>query len=323
MIDELIKLDKKQYVEFEVSKIKVLLLSIHYPFAIKSYFETAIKKRQDIDLITTGPFTGSWIPWMGGMSLPSKYSIPPTIPLPFRPNVGKVNYELVKSQLPKGWIPDIVLSIDAGINWTYKPTDGIVVTIGTDPHVLDYSYARSISDKFFNMQRVYMESSDIYLPYAYSPEYHYYDDAVSKDSDAVLIGMPYDNRVQLVNALRERKISVIFENGPVFDDARILYNRGKIGLNWSSMLDMNARVFEIMAMKMGLVTNNVPDLDEFFVGGVDYCRFSDLNEAVEQVEYLLYNPNKAKEMAEKAYTKVLPHTYDSRISQILKETKFI
>jgi hypothetical protein len=45
-----------------------------------------------------------------------KYAIPPTIPLPLPFNVGEVNYELVRAQLPENWLPDIVLTIDAGIH---------------------------------------------------------------------------------------------------------------------------------------------------------------------------------------------------------------
>lgn len=302
-------------------KIKVLLLAIHYPFAIKNYFETAFRKRADVDLKTVGPFTGPHIPWMNGMTLPNKYVVPPTIPLPFPPNIGHINYELVQAQLPKEWNPDLVITIDAGINWVYKPTSGFVVSVGTDPHVLDYSHARSISDKFFNMQRVYMEPSDIYLPYAYSPDFHFPDDTVSKDADAVLIGMPYETRVQWVTKLRKRGVSVIFENGPVFDEARQLYNRGRIGLNWSSMMDLNARAFELPAMKLLPVMNTVPDLSEqeFY----NYCvTFSSLDEAIEKVVWSKEHLETSSGMAELAYQAVQGQTYDARVQQILKECGF-
>lgn len=303
-------------------KIKVLLLAIHYPFAIKNYFETALRKRADIDLKTVGPFTSRYIPWMGGMILPNKYAIAPTLPVPFPPNVGKINYEFVSAQLPKDWKPDLVITIDAGINWVYKPTSGYVVTVGTDPHVLNYEHARSISDKFFNMQRVYMEKSDIYLPYAYSPEFHYPDDTVSKDTDAVLIGMPYETRVQWVNKLRERGVSVIFENGPIFDEARQLYNRGRIGLNWSSMMDLNARAFELAAMKMGCVMNNVPDMNEF--GFLSHAqRFNTLGDAVEAVLIFKNNPEVCRNNAELIYQAVQGQTYDARVQQILQECGFV
>ena len=125
----------KEYLsEWRTSKIKILCLTINYPLAMSSYFISTMRRMPNIDLKVTGPFTGSWIPWMGGMNLPDKYVKSVEIPLPFPPNIGEVNYELVKAQFPVGWIPDIVLTIDAGIHWKYKPTDGIVCHVATDPH---------------------------------------------------------------------------------------------------------------------------------------------------------------------------------------------
>lgn len=309
--------------EWRVSKIKVLLLSIHYPLAMKSYFERALRRRDDVDLITCGPYTSTWIPWMGGMSLPPKYAVPPTIPLPFPPNIGSVNYEIVKSQLSQAWIPDIVLTIDAGIHWKYKPTDGVVVHVATDPHALNYDYQRTISDKFFNMQKVYSKDSDIFLPYAYDPTVHFHDNTVSKDSDAVLVGMPYEQRVRWVEELRRRGVSVLFENGPIFDEYRQLANRARIGLNWSSLQDMNARVFEIMAMGLLPVMNRVPDLGEFFQDGVHYLGFDEMEEAVSKVVWAKEHESDAKIRADQAHQAVKPHTYDARVEQILRECRFV
>ena len=182
-------------------KIRVLLLAIHYPFAIKNYFEKAFQHRGDVDLITVGPYTSNWIPWMGGMYLDKKYDHTPTIPLMYP--MMDVNYDLIRANLPPSWNPDLVITIDAGVNWKNKPSEGYVVTIGTDPHVLDYDHARGISDKFFNMQECYSRPNDIYLPYAYSVYDHFPSHTVSRDVDAVLIGMPYPNRMDWVNGLRQ------------------------------------------------------------------------------------------------------------------------
>lgn len=312
------KLGRDTEQEWKVGKIKVLLLSIHYPLAMKSYFERALLRRDDIDLVTTGPYTGNWIPWMGGMSLPMKYAVPPTLPLPFPPNVGRVPYEIVKSQLAPNWVPDLVLTIDAGICWNYKPTDGIVAHVATDPHALNYDHQRKISDKFFNMQKVYSEKGDIYLPYAYDPTVHFPDDSVSKDTDAVLIGMPYEQRVQWVDGLRKRGISVIFENGPIFDEYRALANRARIGLNWSSMSDLNARAFEIAAMKLYPVMNYVPDMYNF--KAFEYGNvFTDLVGAISGVVWAKEHPKDAEELATLAYNNVQGQTYDARVQTILEE----
>jgi len=306
-------------------KIRVLFLSIYYPLFMGKYFDRAFRRRDDIDFISCGPYTGSWIPWMGGMNLPEKYANPPTIPLAFPPNVRTVDYDFVKAQLPKGWIPDLVITCDAGINWTHKPQDGYVSTIGTDPHVLDYFDQRAISDKFFNMQLCYKEPSDIYLPYAFDPLVHYETKMIGeslKDTDAVLIGMPYENRIKWVDELRKHGVSVIFENSPVFDEYRELANRARIGLNWSSMNDLNARFFETPAFGLAPVMNRVPDAHLFLEEDKDYLGFSNLEEAVEKVLFLKENPVFAKEMATSAYNHIQGETYDARVDTILKECGF-
>lgn len=303
-------------------KINVLCLSIWYPLSISRYFEKALRHHPDIDLRTAGPYTGEWIPWTSpqypsGMNLPIKYAIPPDIPLPLPPSAGRISYDYVRASLPQEWKPDIVLSIDAGINWTGKPHEGLVATIATDPHVLDYAFQRQISDKFFNMQSCYSERDDIYLPYAYS-QYDHYPIETEKDLDAVLVGNTYESRLQWVEELRKRGVNVVHELGVVFDEARELYNRGRIGLNWSTLNDLNARAFELPAMKLYPVMNNVPDWWEHECLHHHHI-FNNLNEAVEGVVWAKENPDKAKWNAEEAYSLVQGQTYDARVNQVLRE----
>jgi hypothetical protein len=303
------------------NKIKVLLLYLAFPLAMGTYFRRALERRTDIDLKVTGVYTGAWIPWLGGMEVPKKYAIPIDLPLPFAPNIGEVNYELVKAQLGD-WKPDLIINVDAGIHWKYKPVDGTVVTVGTDPHVLNYDTPRSYSDRFFNMQRCYSKDRDIYLPYAYDPTVHYKMPEVNKDADAVLGGMPYQNRVEWVNALRAKGVSVLFENGPIFDEYREMNNHAMIGLNWSSMNDLNARAFELPAMGLAPVMNTVPDMHEFMGADYHYFEFRNLSEAVEKVLWLKEHPIECADLAQRAYENILPHTYDDRIQQIFTESGF-
>jgi len=305
-----------------MNKIKMLMLAIHYPLSMSRYFEKALRHREDVELFTCGVYTGSWIPWLGGMSVDEKYAVPPDFPLPFRPNIGRVNYEAVRAVLPPGWRPDIVLTIDAGICWKYKPSEGMVVHIATDPHVLNYDHPRSISDRFFNMQKAYSQRGDIYLPYAYSKYDAYPEDSDDK-VDACLIGMPYPNRVQWAEELRRRGVSVIFENGPIFDEARHLYGKSKIGLNWSSMDDLNCRAFELPAMKLCAVMNRVPYLDEFLEPGVDFLQFDSMRDAVDQVLWAKEHPEEAHKIAENGHKKIQGHTYDARVEQVLKECGYV
>jgi hypothetical protein len=314
------------------NKIKVLLLYIVYPLAMGTYFKRALERRTDVDLKVTGVYTGAWIPWKGGMTLLPKYAIPPDIPLPFNPNIQEINYDLVKTQLGD-WKPDIIINVDAGLHWKYKPVDGVVVTVGTDPHVLNdfYDTPRRYSDFFFNMQKVYSRKGDTHLPYAYDSTVHYPTPDVLasstdpkgyvslKDTDCVLGGMPYENRVQWINELRKRGCSVLFENGPIMDEYRVMNNRARIGLNWSSLDDLNARAFELAAMKLAPVMNVVTDLE---ASGIECATFTTLNEAVEAVMYLKEHDNARIELANDAYRSVQGQTYDARIETILKFAGF-
>jgi hypothetical protein len=296
------------------------------------YFERAMRRNPNIELKTCGPYTGTFIPWLGGLNLPQKYALPPDLPLPFPPNVGRVEYDFVRAQLGD-WKPDLVLAIDAGINWNLKPKDGVVATVATDPHVLDYTHQRNISDKFFNMQLCYSEKNDIYLPYAYDPTVHFPEETASlvhddegkshwvssKDIDAILIGMPYENRVAWRDELRKHGVLLHLENGPIFDEYRALANRARIGCTWSSMNDLIARFFETPAFGLPMVANRVPDAHLFLEEGEDYLGFSTLQEAVEKVLWLRDNPERAEKIAESGYQSIQVHTYDSRINQILEE----
>lgn len=308
--------DMEEEAKQRKNKIKVLLLYIVYPLAMGTYFRRALERRTDVDLKVVGVYTGSWIPWMGGMTLPEKYAKPIDLPLPFSPNIGEINYDIVKAQLGE-WKPDIIINVDAGLHWKYKPTDGRVVTVGTDPHVLNdfYDTPRKYSDLFFNMQYVYSRGADFYLPYAYDPTVHYYDDSITKDTDAVLGGMPYESRVQWVAALRAKGVSVLFENGPVFDEYREMNNRARIGLNWSSLDDLNARAYELAAMKLAPVMNVVSDLER---SGIECATFTTLPEAVEAVMFLKEDDKARTELAELAYRSVQGETYDKRVNTILQ-----
>jgi glycosyl transferase family 1 len=332
----------------EKPKIKILLTYLIYPLAMATYFKKALQHRDDVDLKVAGTYTGSWIPWNGGMNLPNKYAIPPDIPLPFSPSVNEYNYEIIKAQLGD-WVPDLIIQIDAGFHFKYKPSDGMVVTVGTDPHVLNdfYDVPRKYSDKFFNMQKVYSKAGDIYLPYAYSkydvyPEEKLVDkvlwgerdtdgnvsryiENLYKDTDACLIGLQYTHvpRLQWIEELRKRGVSILAENGPVFDEARNMYNRARIGLNWSSMDDLNCRWFELPAFKICSVSNYVPDAHLFMEPDKDYLEFTTLPEAIEKVMWAKEHPQEAQEIAQSGYNKILLHTFDQRVDQLLKECGFV
>ena len=292
--------------------MNVVLSSLWYPMSISRYFEAALRRREDVNLFCVGPFTGSWIPWAGGMHLPSKYAGSPDLPLPN--NGSKMNVSYFERSLP--WKPDLWLQIDAGYWLGGKPENGKNVIVATDPHVLNYDIQRGLADDFYCMQATYAKEGDIYLPYAYDPIWHA-PEPQNREYDVCLLGLHYETRDRLVDALRNRGATVNYQLGPSFDEARALYNQAPIGLNWSSLRDLTARVFELLGMKRLAVVNDVPDLKTFFTNGEDLITFTTLSEATEKVLYYIDHPEEGQEIAEQGHKTVQGQTWDNRIAQIL------
>jgi hypothetical protein len=186
---------------------------------------------------------------------------------------------------------------------------------------LNYDKQRSLADYFFNMQRAYVKDGDIHLPYACSPDHHYAMSNVDKEYDASLIGLHYEQRTQLVQALRRKGYNVLYELGLVWDEYRLENNKARVGLNWSSLQDINARTFEIMAMKQIPVINRLPHLQELGLNeGQHYLGFDTVEEGVAKVEWALNNPEQAEAIALCAHNHVHEnHTYEKRVEKIFSE----
>lgn len=293
--------------------MKVVLSGIYYPMAILRYFEAALRRRTDVELFTVGPYTGAGIPWNGGMHLPTKYAQQPDLPLPTGDAPVPIGY--IEQKLP--WQADLWLQIDAGFYFRGKPGRGKNVIVATDPHCLNYDKQRQLADTFYCMQTPYMKEGDEYLPYAYDPIWHA-PEYQPQNYDVALVGLHYDNRNRLVSALRRKGINVYYDLGPCFDEARAIYNQAPIGLNWSSLQDLTARVFELLGMRRLAIVNRVPDLERFFKSGIDLIAFDTLEQAIELTEYYVHTPDLAAKIAEAGHKTVEVHTWDARIKQILE-----
>lgn len=296
--------------------MNVVLSGLFFPVAILRYFELALRRRDDVNLFTVGPYSGQWIPWNGGTNLPGKYAKAPDLPLPMNGgNYSAVPISFIEQRLP--WQPDLWLQVDAGFYLRGRPARGKNVIVGTDPHCLNYDIQRGIADTFYCMQTPYQQPGDRYLPFAYDPVYHA-PEKQQRQYDACLIGLHYQQRNRLVADLRARGVNVYYDLGPAFDEARALYNSAPIGLNWSSLKDLTARVFELLAMRRLAVVNRVPDLGLFFSDS-HLVIFDSHEQAVERVLYYLEHQHESRMIAAAGNRRVRPHTWDARVETILSD----
>ena len=305
-----------------MDKIKIVFTQIFYPLTMGSYFLAALEARDDVELYTVGPFSGTWIPWLGGMNLPLKYVKTPNFSMPIELAQRSADPSQVEAKLP--WQPDLWFGVDAGFYWNRKPKDGKVIYIGTDPHVLEYSDRRAKSDVFYNMQKCYSMAGDKYLPYAYSKKFHY-PTQNGIEYDVGIIGAPYQHRNEQIRRLREKGLRVYYEVGPVFNEYRDIFTKCKIGLNYATMLDLNARHFELLAMKVMQVASVVPDAQLFFENGKDYAGFTTMEESIQLIDYYLNHEDERLAMVEQGYKTVVEgkHSYEDRVETVLRDQGFI
>jgi len=302
--------------------IKVGFVSIFYPLFMGRYMLEALLRRADVEVWTAGPFTGRWIPWAGGMNLPQRYVYTPDLALPAG-NPATLDWGVVEAQAP--WEPDLWINVSSTLRTIGRPKSGKYAVIAADPHVLNYDRDRAQADLFFNMQRPYMKSGDRYLPYGYDPVWHAQTTVPMRERniDAALLGLPYPNRTRLTDALKGRGHTVIYSIGQCYEDAREIYHRSLVGLNWSSLQDTTARCFEIMAFGIAPVLNRVPDLMAMFKDGEHFLGFDTLEQAIKQVERVLHDPALAEQIGLNARRAVEPHSWDARIQQVLSEAELV
>lgn len=318
---------------------RILFLYKAYPFTIANYYRRALERRGDVELFTCGEFFGQWIPWNGGLEIPMKYFN--KVDMPLARGIDRLPWNLISSQfgMPKF---DLVINVDAGFHLSTKPDEPYVV-VGTDPHVLQdwYDDVRPKADIFYSMQTSYMREGDKFLNYAFDPFVHYpttppyvvqrfdsnenayYEKQnITKEYDCSIIGLHYPHRDEWVSRLRAKGVTVNYRIGDIFDEYREENNKAWIGLNWSSLEDVTARVFEICAMKLVPVLNRLPGLDLLgFEEDRHYLGFSNMDEAIEKVLWAKNNREFAEQIALNAYQFVhqKDYTYDANIRKIFKD----
>lgn len=301
-----------------IDKLRVLATTLFYPVSIGRGIIEELQARDDLDVKTIGPNYSNWIPWNGGMVLPAKYTFSSDISMPTGPNHVPMAFA---ESLLGGWEPDVIMQFDAGWHFTGRPKHGLNVQYQSDPHCLKdfYRGVRQDFDLVLCSQTPYIDEGEVYMPYAYSDKW-FYPEEQEKIYDACLIGIPYGQRVGLANALKQAGINVFLGQGIVFDDYRKVYNQSKVALSWSSLLDTPMRVYESMGMRLPLVANRTPDLANQFNDGLDCLMFDTVNEAVEQVIWLLCHPEDADRIAKNGYISTkFAFTWKERVQDMLNE----
>ena len=168
----------------------------------------------------------------------------------------------------------------------------------------------------------------IYLPEGANPEIHKpYD--VEKSIDVSFVGQRYGNRLTIIQALKDHGIRVEafgedWPNGPLSTKDMIrMYSKTKINLGFGGVAGhqdtycLKGRDFEI-TMSGGLyLTEHNPELEKVYDIGNEIITYTNFNDLVTKISYLLSNPEEAERVRKRGFQRAhTEHTWEMRFEKI-------
>ena len=103
-----------------------------------------------------------------------------------------------------------------------------------------------------------------------------------------------------------------------------VYSRSRINLNITLQgeTSLNYRVFEVLASKGFLITDNVSDIKDNFDVGKDLEVYNDIDELVDKIKFYLNYPNITEKIVYNGFATVVKrHSYTSRANTVLQSIK--
>jgi hypothetical protein len=309
-----------------VNTKRILIAAIHYPVASGRYIARAFK-RLGHDVRTVGPATGNQI-W--GMTVDERHAWTPDARIPVVLE-GDAVIGLYLDTLFEGWLPDLIVTADSGLNiaevHSYRPIPHIVW--GVDNHVRDYSMRKF--DHYFLAHHdgpalpVDDSRADMtWLPCAYDPEYFTPSPIpmAEREYDVACIGVLYDRRVEILNAMHDAGLKVLAGAGLLYEDYRDVYHNARISLCVSAAGDVAQRVFETAAMGCLVLSDICSDYERLCFGKFEhYVPFASTKGAVAQAMTSVAEISLANEIRENSLAWATPHTWDAR-AQVVLDTMF-
>jgi GT2 family glycosyltransferase/tetratricopeptide (TPR) repeat protein len=162
----------------------------------------------------------------------------------------------------------------------------------------------------------------VWLPLACDPEVHRHHE-VAIEHDICFVGNVYPGPRQDMLAFVQNRYRNVFVGRRFFADMARTYSASRIVLNRSIRDDLNMRVFEALACKSFLLTNELPEESgqgELFGDGVHLATYRDLDELRDKLDFYLKREDLRERIARIGQTEVLKnHTYRHRMQRIIQE----
>ena len=286
--------------------MKILVACIHYSVSSGRYITRALK-RLGHEVRTVGPAPGRMI-W--GFEVEAKWE--------WKPDYHNDGQSPTLDDEHK-WRPDLVITADSAYRLIYPKVKSVLW--GMDNHVRDYWPNDPKFDEMFLAHswgyRI-NESNAHWLPPCYDPQAHIDLGFPVRDIDICIIGYPYQERIEIINAMKEAGLNTFVSIGALWDEYNMIYNRAKIALVKSSHGDLTQRFFENMAQGCCVLADRVQDVDKLsFIPGEHYIAYQSITGAVEIAKALLESGEWAQ-VAKRGQVFAASHTWDARAQEMLR-----
>jgi spore maturation protein CgeB len=160
------------------------------------------------------------------------------------------------------------------------------------------------------------ETNAHWLPIGYDPEAHT-DLGIERDVEVGMMGVIYQNRIDILNAMAGAGLNVQAGMGLLWDDYNAFYNRCKIALVRSIDGDLTQRFFENMAQGCCVLADRPRDAEKAgFVAGVDYWTYDGTPEGATREAKFLLDSGQWQVIARNGQRKVNGHTWDKRLQTL-------
>jgi hypothetical protein len=171
-------------------------------------------------------------------------------------------------------------------------------------------------------------ATPLYLPEGANPEIHRPYDS-EKAIPVSFVGQCYGNRPALIARLREAGIHVEayghgWPQGPLATEDMVrLYSKSRINLGFGGVIGCSVayclmgRDFEIR-MSGGLyLTEYHPELERVYEMGKEIVSYTDFEDLVEKIRYLLDNPAAAERIREQGFARARrDHSWEMRFERV-------
>jgi spore maturation protein CgeB len=244
-----------------------------------------------------------------------------------------VNYEIWRETLllVRKSTPCITVCWSTDDSWKFKPVSQHIADC-FDFYVTTYGdamrHAKSIGLTNFRKSQWAADSSSLLEPVCHR----------DCDFEVTFVGAAYGNRKRRVIELKERGVEVQcfgygWPSGPISNDfMREVFRKSFInlsfddspkvigGLSWRYDRQIKARNFEVLGHGGFLLTDALPELDEYLEPGKDFVRFEGIDELAEKIEFYRKYPESRDDVALSGHSCVrMAHTYENRFEPLLKE----